>query len=333
MWRAIVLAASLSVLLSQPATAQDSAGVSADALRLQKYLRMHVSGGRIAVRQREAGQSRTLTAGQPESAYRQHLQLQVRPPCIVVQYEAVDPAGRLTLRLCDKRKLTIERTESDPAGAPSVRYQQPLSGPVKLTIAGTTTQEFAAESLWHLALVHPRECRQHLFPLLETLSPDWKLADQAADLEAALVLAAAEADVASDEKCWTKLVEDLGSNHFSRRQAADATLQQGGQAAAAFLTRLDARTMNAEQRLRVQRICQSYADGSTDTPQRAATWLLGDRSVWLAMLSSERLATRQAATEHLSRLVGRSITFDPNGNEKTRELQVAELARRIDLKK
>jgi hypothetical protein len=318
-------------LLSQPAAAQDSAGD--DALRLQKYLQLHVSEGRIEVRQREAGQSRTLSAGQPESAYRQHLQLQVRPPCILVQYEAIDPAGRLTLRLCEKRKLSIERTECDPAGVPSVRYEQPLSGPVKLTIAGESTREFAAESLWHLALIHPQECHRCLFPLLESLSPDWGLAGQTADLQAALVLATAEADAASDERSWTKLVEDLGSDHFSRRQAADAGLRQGGQAAAAFLRRLDARTLDAEQRLRVQRICQSYSDGSTDTPQRAAAWLIGDRSVWLAMLCSERMAVRQAAADQLSRLVGRPVAFDPRGDDKTRELQIAELARRVELKK
>src|SRR5262245_11902371 len=174
MWRGIVFSSAVGMLLLAPlAAAQDGADASQGArpLRLDKYLRLHVSGGRIQVRDREGSQSRTVTSGDPESPYRQQLQLQVRPPCVVVQYDAVDPDGQLTLRLCERRKLLIERVSIDPSHAPSVRYEQPQTGPVKLTMAGTDSREFSASSLWHLLLSQPEVCREHLTPLLEGLSP------------------------------------------------------------------------------------------------------------------------------------------------------------------
>ncbi len=332
MWRGIVLAASVALLMTQAALGQDSTDAQA-TLRLQKYLRLHVTGGRIAVRHGEAGQSRTVTAEQAQSACRQQLHLCVRPPCVVVQYEATDPAGRLALRLCEKRNLVIERAAGNQSSGPFIRYEQPRTGPVKLTVAGQSSGEMAAASLWHLALLRPQECREFLFPLLKTLSPDWDLDLQAEELEAALMSAAAEADVAGEEKSWLKLVDDLSSERFAVRQSADAALQGGGQGAAAFLTRLDQRSMNGEQRLRIERICRSFEDGTTDTPRRVAVRLVGDRALWLGLLSSEEAAMRAAAADHLSRLVGRPIAFDPQADGKMRERQVAELARRIGAKK
>ena len=333
MWRGLVLSSALGLLLSQAAPAQDSADISTRPLKLQKYLRLHVSGGRIEVRQQEIGQSRTVTAGQPESPYRQQLQLQVRPPCVVVQYEAVDPQGQLTLRLCERRKLLIERISLDPASIPTVRYEQPQMGPVKLTITGATSREVTAPSLWHLLLAEKDAGAQYLVPMLELLSPDWRLADQADKIVDELLTAAAEADLAADEKTWQRLVDELASDRFSRRQTADEALRSGGQAAAAYLTRLNRQSLSAEQRQRIEKICATFADGTTDAPQRVASWLLGDRTVWLSLLASSELELRTAAADHLSRLTGRPIAFDPRGDEKTRQLQIAELTRRLGVKK
>ena len=102
----------------------------------------------------------------------------------------------------------------------------------------------SADSLWHLALIHPRESRELLFPLLESLSPDWNLARLADEVELALLEAAAEADVAADEKSWDRLVHDLASDCFQKRQAADVALRSGGQGVAAFLVRLDPRALS-----------------------------------------------------------------------------------------
>lgn len=332
MWRGIVVFSALGILFLQQPTAAQETAEQAQTLRLQKFLRLHVTGGRIELQQREVGQSRTVTAGQPESPYRQHLQLQVRPPCIIVEYESIDPDGRLALQLCERRKLTIERATNDPSRAPSVRYEQPQSGDVCLVVEGAKRGKYSASSLWHLLLSQPVVCREHLTPMLEILCPDWQLAEQAAQIKAELLAIAAEADVASDEKTWTRLVDELQSEYFSQRQAADARLRSGGRSAAAFLSRLDRKTLSAEQRLRIDQICRSLADGTTDTPQRVAAGLLGDRGLWLSFLADPRLEDRAIAANHLNRLLGRPVAFDPQADEKTRQLQVAELARRIGVK-
>jgi hypothetical protein len=200
---------------------------------------------------------------------------------------------------------------------------------VKLVVNDPSPREYFAPSLWHLLLYERQICRQHLTPLLAQLSPDCRFEEQAAAIQEELLSAAAEADVAAQERTWRQLVDDLASETFSRRQAADAGLRGGGQSAAAFLRRLQWQTLSAEQRLRIELICRAFEDRSTDTPQRVAACLVGDRTVWLRFLSHERIDVRMAAAEHLSRLTGREIGFNPHGDEKTRELQLAELERRI----
>ena len=333
MWRGFVLFSALGLLLARATLAQDTAEAPAIPLKLDKYLRLHVTGGRIEVCQQEVGQSRTVTAGQPESPYRQQLQLQVRPPCIVVQYESVDPQGQLTLRLCERRKLVIERVSRDPVSLPTVRYEQPQTGPVKLTVTGESSRELTAPSLWHLLLADKDAGARHLIPMLELLSPDWRLADQSDQIVLELVSASAASDVAADEKTWQRLVDELASDRFGRRQAADERLRDSGQAAAAYLSRLDRQALSAEQRQRIERICRSCADGTTDTPHRVASWLLSDRPVWLGLLAHQDVELRAAAAEHLSRLTGRPIAFDPRGADKTRQVQIAELTRRLGIKK
>lgn len=329
----IFLFASLLVAGAHVAMAEDDQPRTDRPLRLQKYVRLQVTQGRIEVMGRDIGQSRTLTSGGADSAFRQQLQLQVKPPGLVVEYEAVDPDGRLTLRHCERRQLVIERTTSGPGGAPDIRYEQPAIGAVMLMLDGSDANSISAPSLWHLLLCHRDECREHLLPLLESLSPSWKLDLQAEAIEAALLAAAPQADVRRDELTWEKLVADLASGSFQTRQAADAALRDAGPAAAAFLTRLPQQSLSAEQRLRIDGICRSFSSGHRDEPGRVANELLGDRSLWLSLLTREDAATRTAVADHLSRLVGRRIAFDPAADEKTRQLQVAELQRRLGGKK
>ena len=330
MCRGFVLLSVVGLLVCpRPLFAQPTAAEAAP-WRFQKYLQLHVTNGRIELRHHELGQSRTLTSGQPDGDYRQHLQLQVRPPCAVVQYEAVSPRGTLNLQLCEERRLLIEWLPAGPSDPVALRYQQPPRGDVTLAVGGQTARDVVAPSLWHLLLAEPAICRDHLLPVLAELSADWRLAEETAAIQAELFAAAAEADVVSQERSWQKLVDDLASDSFRQRQAADASLRNGGQSVAAFLRRLKAPSLSAEQRLRVERISQSFEDGSSDTPQRVAAWLLGDRALWLSLLAHPEVEVRLTAVEQLRRLTGRPIDFDPNADEKTRELELAEVARQMD---
>jgi hypothetical protein len=55
--------------------------------------------------------------------------------------------------------------------------------------------------------------------------------------------------------------------------------------------------------------------------------------VWPVSLTQQNVELRAVAAEHLSRLTGRPIAFDPRGDDKTRQLQIAELTRRLNVKK
>src|SRR5688500_419209 len=327
------LFAALLLFPAHFATAEDGEPRGDRPLRLQKYVRLQVTQGRIEVIGRDIGQSRTLTSGGADSAFRQQLQLHVKPPCLVVEYQALDPEGRLTLRHCERERQVIERTSNHADAEPGIRYDQTASGPVKLTLGHSDANTVSAPSLGHLLLCHDDEGREQLLPLLESLSPGWNLGSQADAIESALLSAAPLADVRSDERVWQKLVADLAAGSFQKRQAADVALRNAGPAAAAYLARLPPQSLSAEQRLRIERICRSFCSGHRDEPSRVAEELLGDRSIWLYLLTREDAATRIAAAEHLSRLFGRRIAFDPAADDQTRQLQVAELARRVSGKK
>jgi hypothetical protein len=143
------------------------------------------------------------------------------------------------------------------------------------------------------------------------------------------VRAAAEGDL-PDPGRWAVLVEQLGDERFSRREAADRELRSLGRVVSIYLQQLDASQLDAEQHYRVRRILMALsARTDNDTPPEVAQWLAGDPVVWLAMLSRDDEPTRRLAAERLKALLDGPIAFDPAADAATRQGQIDELRLRI----
>jgi hypothetical protein len=225
----------------------------------------------------------------------------------------------------------ISRTPQGKSALLAVDFRQVPNEPMVLRLGtGAGQQVFGAADLWRLLIERPKECRQHLLPLLDMLRPGSKLAGTATEIEAKLLEGAAGPAVAERGR-WAALVRQLGDDSFSNREAADRELRAGGDGATAYLRHLDQSRLDAEQRFRIRRILEAAAaQNGDDSPEQAAASLAGDPAVWLALLGRPELAARRAAVGQLAALLGEPIDVDPAAEPDSQKDKREQLRQRIE---
>jgi hypothetical protein len=290
------------------------------------WLRLEIVGGRVTVTSTRCGTHR-LAAEPSGSDVRESLAVQVEAGTLTAQYEQLRPAGELTLAVDARERLCIVRRHSTDGATVEVRYEQPATGEVTLLVGGQQPQRFAAASLWHLLLVEHEITSEHLLPVLAEMRPNWQIVDQLADAERALIERAGQ-EVLPERRQWRTWVDQLASDSFVERQAADRALRTGGQSVLGFLRQLEASELDPEQERRIAGIVAAAAK-EPDSPSRVAEWLLADKRVWLGLISGGEVDQRIAAAEHLSRLCGRALSFDPQASADLRRVQLAELRAKL----
>lgn len=242
-----------------------------------------------------------------------------------LQYQRTDAVENLSLTLIGGNQVRIVRAgiEEDSSIVP-VQFSQAVDESIVLVVGPENDRhEYEAANLWELLLQEPEVCREHLIPLLELLRRQKGLESSISAIENELVVAAQRGE-RPDFARWTALVAQLGDDRFGKRQAADRELRAAGPAALTFLSNLNLRKLDAEQQFRIRRIVQSLAqETADDSPEQIALSLLGDRSVWLALLSRDDASTRRAAAEELAALMGGKLAFDPDAVPAVRKAQIA----------
>jgi hypothetical protein len=290
------------------------------------WLRLEVVGGRLQAGSSRCGQHRLVSEQVQGNSARQSLVIDASAGAVNVQYQRLDQQSELLLTVDERNKLTVLRRGIDGSSLAEVRYEQPPKGDVTLHIGGEQPRKYLAPSLWHLLVTEP-EARDRLLPLLAQLRPNWRLVEQLTEIEAALLSRAGE-DTQPARRHWQTWIEELAGESFAGRQAADRELRAAGQPVLGYLRQLDATELNPEQRRRISGILAA-AESGPDSPARAADWLLADKRVWLSLMSRGELDQRIAAAEHLTRLCGRAVVFDPSGSEDQRQAQLAELRAKL----
>jgi hypothetical protein len=338
MWTRIVsLSAGFAValygaaLVAQPPAAQPPTCSKAGPGSLwtsTPWLRLEIIGGRIAVASSRCGSHRLTAEPENGGAARQSLLVQMGPTVLTAQYEQLDEHSELTLDVDERGRLTIcRRSEGDSTGT-EVRYVQPATGEVTLSIGAQRPREYKAASLWHLLLTEQDASREHLLPLLARLRPDWPAGEALTQIEAALVERAGE-DPLPLRRQWQTWIDELASESFARRQAADRALRAGGQPVLGFLREQSSAGLDPEQRRRIAGILSAAAASGADSPCRVADWLIADKRVWLSLMSRGELDQRIAAAQHLTKLCGRSLAYDPEASADLRQAQLADLQARL----
>jgi len=250
-----------------------------------------------------------------------------------LKYERTTPNEKFTLDVAAGDKVAIGRVPRGKSSFTAVEFQESPNEEITLTLGtGDHRQVFRAADLWRLAIAQPKECREHLFPLLDLLRPDWKIATMVARVETSLLARAGE-DVTADRARWAALVEQLGNDQFTKREAADRALRAGAASALSYLRQLDFDRLDAEQQFRVRRIiCALAGKSEDDSTDEVAASLARDSTVWLALLGRPELAVRQTAARQLAALLGEPIGVDPAAEPDTQKAKRERLRTRIEKK-
>lgn len=227
--------------------------------------------------------------------------------------------------------MTISRTPMGESTIAPLEFVQTPDEKIKLSLGtGENKQTFLADEIWELFLQHPKECEEHLYPLLEMLRSDWKLTETVAKIETHLLLGAGEEVIKRRER-WAALVKQLGDDRFARREAADRALRTEGAAVVGYLRRLDFNRLDAEQQFRIRRILDSFNEENKDeSPEDVADRLVGNPAVWLALLEKADQSSRETAAKQLAILLGEDIAVDPAADPKTQVQQRERLRAKIE---
>lgn len=250
-----------------------------------------------------------------------------------VQYERTTPNEQLVMNIGGSGgRVSIRRTPQGKSKFTAVDFRQ-SPGETTLSLgSGDHRKVLRAANLWQLAILWPKECREELFPLLDLLRPDWKMAANVARIET-LLLARARENATVDRAHWAALVAQLGDDEFTKREAADRTLRAGGPAALSYLRELDVSPLDAEQQFRIRRILRKLLGRSEDDPaETVAAALARDPRAWLALLGRPERATREIAASQLVALLGKTIDVDPAAEPSTQEAKRERLRTLIEKK-
>ncbi len=325
------LAVILKLALVVPAAAaeppkQPNTPMLADAIR-QRWLRAGIVSGRIVF---TGARLPNVNNARKDPGMTERLSIRVADAEVTADYEMSTSDEELSVEVRGGSQLRIRRSPKGDSSLALVEFFQPVDKPLRLTLGSHDQQRvYQAASLWHLLIMERETCRQQLVPLLSVLNRQWDLAKTTEQVETALVQAAADGRL-PDPGRWTALVEQLGDDRFSRREAADRELRAMGRVVFTYLQQLDPGELDAEQHYRIRRILMTLsASMDNDAPSAIAGWLAGDPAIWLAMLSREELATRRLAAQRLGALLGEPLPFDPEADATTRASQIEQLRARI----
>ncbi len=249
----------------------------------------------------------------------------------VLTYERPTNEDQLTIEVAASGdRVIFRRTPRAGSAVLAVEFKQLANEKITLTLgSGTGQRVFRTRSLWQLLLTQPKECQQHLLPLLEMSRPNWNLAETAAHVEERL-LQEASGDGAASRARWATLVTQLGDESFAKREAADRALRTGNAGAIAFLRQLDVNRLDTEQQFRVGRILQAMAvQNGDDSVEQVAATLATDPVLWLALLGRPEPSTRRTAARELAKLLGQSIPVDPAAEPDSQKDKREQLRARI----
>jgi len=269
-----------------------------------------------AVRDQDAGLSQSYRVGSSEGK-------------LSSTYTDESATSRLHLEFypCGRVQIAFESDEA------SVLFEQSSRGNVSLEVSaakdsGKESISLRAPTCWHLFLAHNECCRQHLFPLLRSLRPDWRLEEQCRKIEESLFITA-EREEPLQHARMQFLVDQFRNLSYSHRQAAHDELRAMGQPVLTFLDTLDPSSLDGEQRHRIAVLREELTPTTGDTTRRVSLQLANDRAMWLALLQHPSAVERYLAVQRLEQLCNQTIAYDPQADADTRAAQAAKLTQRL----
>ncbi len=290
-------------------------------------VQFRVFSGRVTMHGLRLGSYTTSTNNRGRN---ERLSLSMNNHKPVLSYESTSPTEHLSVEASASDRLLIRRSPRGTSSQTPVEFEQATGESLALTVGAKEGKKvYRAESLWHLLIAHREVCRQSLIPLLKVLNRNWDLLKTAEQVESTLLSESTARDL-PDRRLWATLVDRLGDDRFSNREAADRQLREAGRAVVTYLRQLDSSRLDAEQRYRIRRIILAVSSAEdTLSPEQIVDWLAGDPAVWLLFLARDDEPTRRLAAARLDTLLGRPIPFTPAADAATRKREIEALRQQI----
>jgi hypothetical protein len=313
----------LATLVPESATsAEEPFEIGAAAASQLRHAQLRIVGGQLLATTNEA---RTSAYNRSDAQRQEKLTLGNEGSLVTLHYELSTPAARLSYDIARGRDVRLQYQAQGDAPSEELEYTQQTDGPSRLRIAeGELVVERSGPSFYHVLLSLTPEQRERPIWLIEFIRRQWKLDEKLSVLNFNLLRSEyAPSPVTRQQLAgW---IRQLGSNHFSERQAAERSLRAAGQGVLPLLREAERGRLDAEQRFRLRSILQASGDDQQDdTVERASAALSVDPYLWYALLQRERLV-RQFAVRRLSQLLGEPIDFDPLADVSTRQAQFEKL--------
>ncbi len=291
------------------------------------WVHFDVAMGRLMATTIRTKQDRQRAHREHPNGVTESLAVSIDRGLISLQYSLDGEARQLAVHVVRRDDIDIRCTRRGTHDLPlTTVYRQSPGQAVSLTVSEgeQPTQVYRAASLWHLAMIHPDVCEQHLVGVLELVRPDWRFLDEASEIRSALLHPSPREATTSLAEVRL-LVAQLAHKDFRVRQRADRELQSRGQHLLYLLDELDPQELDAEQRFRIKEIRRAITGDTSDTPQRVANWLTNDKRVWLALMVDGDPQCRLAAGRQLARICEQNVDFDPDAEPQVRAEQVTAL--------
>jgi hypothetical protein len=291
-----------------------------------RHLQLRISAGRIIATTEDLIRA---AAGRQSSVERQEsLTVQYSGALVTLHYELGLPNMTLTYEIRDARDVTIRRIPRGDAKLASIEVAQPGEGPIRLRIERDgKVSETTHPSLWHALLSQSPESRKELAEIIEIIRPTWKLGPTASTLEAGL-LRKDYAPPPFDRQQIAQWIDELGSDRFAVRKAAERNLRGLGQSVLPLLRQAEGQKLDAEQRFRLRSIMHGMTDDEQeDTVDRLAAQMSIDPYTWLTLLGRDDEKLRGVAVERLEKLLNAPVAFDASNPTESIEKVKAQIDR------
>ncbi len=290
------------------------------------WLRFGVRSGRLRANGNRSG---NYSSSSSSNNRKERLTSRIFGNNYSIIYELSDSKQQFSLNIAGNDSIRIRRTAKEGYKGIAFEFSQEPNEPLSFSIGeGEDKRTYQAQSLWHMLIIHGEPCRKELAPLLKLIRPGQDLTDTSR-VEYELLRIAGQADDPKRQH-WDEFVARLADDRFAVREAADRKLRAAGPEVLGHLRGLNFYRLDAEQQFRVRRIIKSLSDKTADdNPQEVATWLAGDKDIWLALLDRDDQSTRRLAAKRLGSLLGAPIRFDPAADPESRKAQIKQLRAKL----
>ncbi len=290
-------------------------------------VQFRVFSGRVTMHGLRLGSYTTSTNNRGRN---ERLSLSMNNHKPVLSYESTSPTEHLSVEASASDRLLIRRSPRGTSSQTPVEFEQATGESLALTVGAKEGKKvYRAESLWHLLIAHREVCRQSLIPLLKVLNRNWDLLKTAEQVESTLLSESTARDL-PDRRLWATLVDRLGDDRFSNREAADRQLREAGRAVVTYLRQLDSSRLDRRAALSHPADHPGRIIRGRHPVARADRRLVaGDPAVWLLFLARDDEPTRRLAAARLDTLLGRPIPFTPAADAATRKREIEALRQQI----